>query len=702
MIAATRSTKLQFQFVMQKACFLFMCCFHPSFGLVSYYKTFLLHALKSTSPIEISSEYAADFYIVSKNKRLKANKNSDSNDAKNSVHTFQSNYLIQKLASEFRGESVSEVRRILARKGIAYDQEIPNICDTNQLAFIYKSDFEKVLGCMSTVYIRAVFFKKSSSSNNIGHTWYVHHIEGTSDAVVSRGMLSCVSEIIRSVDLEYVLELDPATVADVLGLRSALSIGRNDGLASMIRTIQRQVLRHKSIIDCETIIASVENSTDEVNSSVLGKDDPSSQEKTRLSKSVPCKTILDRKETVALLLSGGVDSSVALCLLLEKGYDVTAFYLRIWLEDELSHLGVCPWEDDYQTCIDVCNHVSERFPSVKLETLSLQKDYHQRVVQFTVNEARSGRTPNPDILCNSRIKFGCFYDAIKGRNFDYIATGHYAQVERNNATGSVKLLAAPDPVKDQTYFLCALSQTQLQQCLFPIGNLRKSQVRRLAETYHLPNRNRPDSQGLCFLGKIKFDKFLENYLGSRPGPIIDASTGELLGKHNGIWFHTVGQRKGIGKVLNPQATSRGPWYVVAKNPYSDTLYCSNQYNDDAFTAPRTEIYLENIHWISGLPSKMIPLSSSRDNDIVYNLRMKVRHGPNFASGTLTIKNRYSKDGKVTLDEKDGGLAPGQYIVFYDCDDVDDPECLGGGIISEKHWTEWMQLNQNRSFYCGTV
>ena len=253
-----------------------------------------------------------------------------------------------------------------------------------------------------------------------------------------------------------------------------------------------------------------------------------------------------------MLLSGGVDSSVALRLLLQQGYDVVPYYLKIWLEDELAHLGQCPWEDDVRTCEAVCDQAG-----VELQIVSLQDEYHERVMQHTLNEASLGRTPNPDILCNSRVKFGCFLEYIEtlpnDRKFDYIASGHYAQIKRNknderddldDNNQIVKLYRAPDPVKDQSYFLCALSQAQLQRLIFPIGHLEKTEVRKLADEFDLPNRHRPDSQGLCFLGKVKFRDFMQIHLGESPGDIVDAFTGDVIGTHHGVWYHTVGQRKG--------------------------------------------------------------------------------------------------------------------------------------------------------------
>ena len=405
-------------------------------------------------------------------------------------------------------------------------------------------------------------------------------------------------------------------------------------------------------------------------------------EKDSTQETMPASDESTAAPTVALLLSGGVDSSVALNLLVRQGYNVTAFYLKIWLEDELAHLGQCPWEDDYRMCQAVTDQIG-----VPLEAISLQEEYQKKVISYTIQEAEQGRTPNPDIMCNSRVKFGCFYDAIAARDFDYVATGHYAQLTSDEKTGQRVLRRAPDPVKDQTYFLCALTQDQLHRVLFPIGHLLKSEVRELAEEYNLPNRNRPDSQGLCFLGKVKFDEFLSAYLGERPGPIIDASTGDWLGEHRGVWYHTVGQRKGIGKVLDPLATARGPWYVVAKDPSKDIVYCSNQYDQEIFDAPRSEVTIENLHWIAGSPPESATTTSGDGKACSIRLDMKIRHGPRLVSGVVTWQVDSPTVADVKLDAKDGGLAPGQFVVMYL-----ENECLGGGIISEKHWAKFLSAS----------
>ena len=519
------------------------------------------------------------------------------------------------------------------------------ILNTNS---VVASTVHKVPGCVANVHVQSIV---QFSDNNC----VISEIRGTSDALVSRGLVALVAQVLQGQTVPTVLALNEEELTDHLGLRTILSRGRNDGVASLVRTIQHQVQ--------QTIALVQDPSSNTTNSATSTSDSASESSST------------SQRPRVALLLSGGVDSSVALRLLQRQNYLVTAFYLKIWLEDELAHLGQCPWEDDFQTCQAVCEQAN-----VPLETISLQQEYKERVISYTLQEARQGRTPNPDILCNSRIKFGCFYDAIASRDFDYVASGHYAQLIRDeDRTAPVRLVRAPDPVKDQSYFLCALTQEQLQRVLFPIGHLEKKQVRELAEEFQLPNRQRPDSQGLCFLGKVKFDEFLSAYLGERPGNIVDAATGDVLGQHRGVWYHTVGQRKGIGLFLDPIATSRGPWYVVAKDPENDLVLVSNEYDEEIFTAARSQIAVEDIQWICGSP----PGTSSDENSNSFRLSMKIRHGPKIVQGVLTL-NEDGVSGDVKLDQKDGGLAPGQYIVFYE-----DEECLGGGVISEKHWAKFL-------------
>ena len=349
---------------------------------------------------------------------------------------------------------------------------------------------------------------------------------------------------------------------------------------------------------------------------------------------------------IAVLVSGGVDSSVALRLLQAAGHDVTAFYLKIWLEDELSFLGECPWEEDLEFVRAVCKQAK-----VPLEIVPFQKEYWEQVVSYTVSEVKAGRTPNPDMLCNARIKFGAFYDHI-GNKFDKIATGHYAQVEEKDELTYLK--RSPDPIKDQTYFLSQLSQSQLSRALFPIGGFEKNEVRKLAEEYELPNAKRKDSQGICFLGKIPFDKFLEFHLGKRPGKLIEYENKKVLGEHDGFWYFTVGQRRGI-------KLPGGPWYVVKKDGVKNEVYISHGEHHEMLA--RDTFTVGGLNWISGTPPKKT------------ELQVKVRHGAKIYPATV----EYLKKSRVTvtLNEKDKGIAGGQFAVFYDGE-----YCLGGGVIEE--------------------
>jgi len=525
------------------------------------------------------------------------------------------------------------------------------------------SPLVRVPNCVANVRVRVVLSPSTSQLR----------LEGAADALLSRGLLAILARAVSELTPEEVLALEADSVAESLGLRDVLSRGRNDGLASMVRVVQ-----------------------DLLRGLLFGTPPPMSTTTTTPISTSRTDENESEKPTVAVLLSGGVDSSVALhLLLLSNRYRVTAFYLKIWLEDELSHLGTCPWEDDYAQCVAVCARAG-----VPLESLSLQEEYQSRVMAYTLREAERGRTPNPDIMCNSRVKFGVFYDLIvEGRGFDFVASGHYARVERRRGGGGggdddsvVALYRAPDDIKDQSYFLAALTQSQLRRVLFPLGNYAKSQVRELAREFDLPNQARPDSQGLCFLGKIKFDDFLRERLGTRPGDIVDAATREVLGRHEGLWFHTVGQRKGIGKVLLPTATCRGPWYVVAKDVGRNVLLLSNRYDEEAFSKARREFYVEDIRWIR--PQQGIansnklgedPLSSSSDaTTTATTYWMKIRHGPRLVRGSLELFVG-GDEGKVVLEEKDGGLAPGQFVVYYS----DDGECLGAGVISERHWATFL-------------
>ena len=377
---------------------------------------------------------------------------------------------------------------------------------------------------------------------------------------------------------------------------------------------------------------------------------------------------------IAVLVSGGVDSSVALRLLHEQGHELEAFYLKIWLEDELAYLGNCPWEEDLAYAQAVCDAIK-----VPLHVIPLQKEYWAEVVSYTIAEVRAGRTPSPDLLCNQRIKFGAFLKHIDD-SFEKIATGHYAQtaeievsalscpsggVSLSKAVGpqhqeravqrQTILLKAKDPIKDQTYFLSYLSQEQLNRLMFPIGCYLKSEVRELAAKFDIPNKERPDSQGICFLGKIKFADFVAHHLGKQQGDLIEFETGQKMGTHDGFWFYTLGQRKGI-------RLGGGPWFVVKKDTTKNIVYISREYHSE--DKPRNEFDVESMHWISG------------QSPALKDLTVKIRHGEHVYQCSFEPVD--SGHAHVKLDAQDQGLAPGQFAVFYHGE-----QCLGCAVISEE-------------------
>ena len=348
---------------------------------------------------------------------------------------------------------------------------------------------------------------------------------------------------------------------------------------------------------------------------------------------------------IAVLTSGGVDSSVAMMRLVEEGqHDLTAFYLKIWLEDEMAFLGSCPWEEDLEFVGSVCEAAG-----VPLEVVPLQQEYLGTVVAYALSELEAGRTPSPDVMCNRMIKFGAFVDRMENR-LDLVASGHHARVEQRDSR--FHLLRGTDPKKDQTYFLCQLRQNQLSRCLFPIGDLTKAEVREEAHRFGLANADRPDSQGICFLGRVPFDGFVRHHLGDRPGEIRRASSGEVLGHHRGTWFYTIGQRRGLG-------LGGGPWYVVGKNLEENTILVAHA--DELAGYARDTFRIADPHWIVEPPQRS-------------DLEVRIRHGERLERCSISL----ASDGSMAVtfdDTSDPGVAPGQFAVLYDGD-----ECLGGGVI----------------------
>ncbi len=339
---------------------------------------------------------------------------------------------------------------------------------------------------------------------------------------------------------------------------------------------------------------------------------------------------------VAVLASGGVDSSVALALLAEAGHQVEAFYLKVWLEDELADIARCPWEED----LGFAQGVTEKL-GIPLRVVSLQQVYRERVVDGLLRELRAGGTPSPDLFCNSRIKFGAFLDWLDAEapGFDRVGSGHYATV----APGP-SLLRGRDSVKDQTYFLSRLSARQLERALFPVGRLEKSEVRERAAALGLSTHDRPDSQGICFLGGVRYRDFVRAQLGERPGPVIEEATGKQLGEHRGHWFFTIGQRRGLG-------LGGGPWFVSGKDPETDRILVRRE-----SAPPVSRFGVRDFHWIGAPAETGAPLL------------LRLRHGPELLRGHL-------EGSEVILEEPDPGIATGQFAVFYRGE-----ECLGSARI----------------------
>ncbi len=339
---------------------------------------------------------------------------------------------------------------------------------------------------------------------------------------------------------------------------------------------------------------------------------------------------------VAALVSGGVDSSVVVHLLKEQGITPDIFYIRIGMEDEEGYID-CPAEEDIEITQWIARHYGCRF-----EEVNLHQEYWDNVVSYTIESVRRGLTPNPDVMCNRLIKFGAFNDR-RGKDYDRIATGHYARTAV--VDGTTFLATAKDPVKDQTDFLSQLEYRQIAKLMFPIGGMMKSEVRAVAAQAGLPSAQRKDSQGICFLGKINYNDFIRRYLGEREGKIVELETGRVLGTHRGYWFHTIGQRKGL-------YLSGGPWFVVRKDIDENVLYVSQGY--DPAAAHGRSITLMGFHYLS---ADIWGDFDSRE------VMFKIRHTPEFHPGHLCRQ----ADGLMRIDSEEPiqGIAAGQYATIYD-------------------------------------
>lgn len=380
--------------------------------------------------------------------------------------------------------------------------------------------------------------------------------------------------------------------------------------------------------------------------------------------------IKDKK--IAVLLSGGVDSSVVVWEFARLGLHPDCYYIKIGPEE--AEAWDCSSEEDLEMATAVCR----RF-ECKLEVIDCHKEYWGQVTKYTMDKVKAGFTPNPDVMCNRLIKFGVFYEK-KGYEYDLIATGHYAQTKWID--GKKWLCTSPDPVKDQTDFLAQIYDWQLQKAIFPIGHYEKNEVREIAEREHLINAKRKDSQGICFLGNIDYNEYVRRYLGENVGEIIELETGKKIGEHKGLWFHTIGQRKGLG-------LGGGPWFVIKKDVEKNILYVSHGYDPE--TAYKRKFKVCDLHWLTVSPSELedsngIILQNGCCSSFKHTLipiTFKIRHTPEYHQGYLEVLSEEGNlvegsEALIHAQKKIHGVAPGQFCVIYD---EEHERCFGSGEIT---------------------
>jgi len=348
-------------------------------------------------------------------------------------------------------------------------------------------------------------------------------------------------------------------------------------------------------------------------------------------------------------MSGGVDSSVTALLLKQQGYRISGLFMKNWEESDTN--SPCPAAQDAQDALQVCDLLDIEFDAVNFST-----EYWEQVFSYFLEEYRLGRTPNPDVLCNREIKFKAFLDYAMEQGAELIATGHYARIDHNN--GRYRLLKGLDANKDQSYFLYLLNQQQLSRSIFPLGEMTKTEVRSMAERHGFTNHNKKDSTGICFIGERQFSEFLQHYLPAQPGKIISTDD-VLMGEHQGLMFHTIGQRKGLG--IGGRSNNSGEaWYVVAKDIERNILRVAQGHNHPALF--NQTLIADKSHWISDIHPPW-PLSC----------KAKIRYRQQ--DQACTVEDLNQDKLLVRFEQPQRAISPGQSIVFYQGE-----ECLGGAII----------------------
>ncbi|MDL2224847.1 tRNA 2-thiouridine(34) synthase MnmA [Eubacteriales bacterium OttesenSCG-928-M02] len=353
-------------------------------------------------------------------------------------------------------------------------------------------------------------------------------------------------------------------------------------------------------------------------------------------------------ERVMVGMSGGVDSAVSALLLKQQGYDVLGVFMKNWEEEDED--GLCTSTQDYEDMRRTCDVIG-----IPYYTVNFTKEYMERVFQVFLREYEAGRTPNPDVLCNTEIKFNAFLDFALKADCGYLATGHYAQVDGEETK---RLLRGADSGKDQTYFLCGLTQRMLEKAMFPIGHLQKDEVRHIAREQKLPVAEKKDSTGICFIGERQFQEFISRYLKSEEGAMVDMDTGRTLGEHQGLFLYTIGQRKGLG--IGGVGTG-APWFVCEKDVATNTLYvCQGEENPLLFS---DGLVTEGFSWIGGAPPEE-----------VFSCTAKFR----YRQKDVPVEVQVTAEGvRVSFHRPQRAVTPGQYAVLYDGE-----ACLGGGIIGQ--------------------